>query len=90
MKTTKKALAFGAVLFASAGLMAQEEEMGKCSSSFSGSMPNTFAAVDADENGVLSKEEVGKFAAGGQLDNLFARWDKDEDGTLDKEEYCMR
>ena len=90
MSFVKSVFAGVVLIRASSVLVAQEEKMGKCKPSFDGSLPNTFAAADADGDGVASKEEIAKFVAGGQLDNLFARWDKDENGTLSREEYCMR
>ena len=88
-----KTLTFTALLATSAFLATSamaEITDGKCAPNFSGNVPNSFATVDTNSDGMISKEEMGEYVAGGQLDTLFGRWDADTNGSLSEEEFCYR
>ena len=48
-----------------------------------------FAAIDSNEDGVLSKEEVfAILRANAPKEDIFARWDTDENGSISAEEFA--
>ena len=53
-------------------------------------MTATFAELDADGDGKISKEELGKVVPAERLDQAFSRWDADEDGSVSEEEFENR
>jgi len=61
--------------------------------------PPTFAGIDTDKNGSLSKAEVAAWVktipAGGpngppNADDVFARWDTNKDGSVSQQEFDAR
>ena len=64
--------------------------------------PPSFDALDTDENGELSKEEVSAMLArrqggggrgegrGPSVDMVFGRWDADSSGAISREEFDNR
>jgi hypothetical protein len=63
-----------------------------------GFTPPTFAGLDTDKNGSLSKAEVGVFIAtipaGPQgapnVDTVFGNWDANKDGSVSQAEFDSR
>jgi hypothetical protein len=63
-----------------------------------GFTPPTFAGLDKDKNGSLSKAEVAEWAktipAGPNgainADDVFARWDTNKDGSVSQQEFDNR
>jgi Ca2+-binding EF-hand superfamily protein len=53
-------------------------------------MTATFADLDTDGDGKLTKEEVGKVVPEQRLEQAFSRWDADEDGSVTEEEFNNR
>jgi hypothetical protein len=50
----------------------------------------SFEDMDLDDDGSISKEELGKVIPAERVDNAFSRFDTDEDGKLSKEEFDNR
>ena len=50
----------------------------------------SFADLDLDKNGSISKEELGKVIPEQRLDNAFSRFDADGSGDLSEEEFNNR
>jgi len=50
----------------------------------------SFADLDADESGAVSKEELGKAIPAEQVDRMFSRLDADENGEISEEEFENR
>jgi hypothetical protein len=57
----------------------------------------TFAGLDTNKNGSLTKEEVGAFFAGRggpqgapNVDDIFGRWDANKDGSVSQQEFDSR
>jgi hypothetical protein len=64
-----------------------------------GFTPPTFAGIDTDKNGSLSKAEVGAWVAtipaGGpnwppNVDTVFGNWDANKDGSVSQAEFDAR
>jgi hypothetical protein len=62
-----------------------------------GGGPPTFAGLDTNKNGSLTKEEVGAFFAGRggpqgvpNVDDIFGRWDANKDGSVSQQEFDSR
>jgi hypothetical protein len=64
-----------------------------------GFTPPTFAGIDTDKNGSLSKAEVGVWVAtipaGGpngppNVDTVFGNWDANKDGSVSQAEFDAR
>jgi hypothetical protein len=62
-----------------------------------GFTPPTFAGLDTDKNGSLSKPEVAAFFAGRggpqggpNVDEVFGRWDADKNGSVSQQEFDNR
>ncbi len=53
-------------------------------------MTQSFAELDADESGTVSKEELGKVVPAERVDMVFSRWDADENGEISEEEFDNR
>lgn len=53
-------------------------------------MTQSFADLDADDSGTLSKEELGKVIPEERVDRAFSRWDADENGEISEEEFDNR
>lgn len=75
---------------AAGGAMAEAAPRDRCTEETKGQLPVNVAAADGNGNGVVDKEELAEWVAGGQLDNLFDRWDADGSGGLDSQEFCFR
>jgi hypothetical protein len=54
-----------------------------------GALP-AFSELDADDDGKVSKEELGAAIPERGVTRVFANFDKDEDGFLSKEEFDAR
>ena len=50
----------------------------------------SFADMDLDKDGSISKEELGKVIPAERVDNAFSRFDTDEDGKLSEDEFNNR
>ncbi len=86
-----KRTALGLVLAAAAGAALAQAP--------GGFTPPTFAGIDTDKNGSLSKAEVGTWVAtipaGGpngppNADTVFGNWDTNKDGSVSSAEFDAR
>jgi hypothetical protein len=62
-----------------------------------GFTPPTFAGLDTDKSGAISKEEVAKFFANAPAnanrpppDQIFTNWDTNKDGSVSQAEFDAR
>ena len=53
-------------------------------------MTQSFADLDTDDSGTLSKEELAKVIPEERVDRAFSRWDADENGEISEEEFDNR